>query len=679
MKKNRSNRKRSKKAVSTNSPQQTPDPRLAQIYHQAHSLQQSGHLNNAEILYKKILKQVPNQPDSLHYLGLLYLQKGDLKNSAKYIKQSLKVTNNPVFYCNYGMLLNKQEKNAEAIKVYKKALDIKPDYAIGWFNLGVTHKELGEFYSAELAYLKAISCDNKYIKALHNLFAVQRIQGKEKEAMDTIQILQQVSPDTIDALLNLGTALYSSGGNTNIKKAREYFKKAQELNPDSLEVYRALAGCAEEGNDIEYALHAYENMLKIEPNYHDVKIKYANCLIKNHQLTLAEKKLEEILKYDNNNIFAMNGLADIYSKNGDFTKALEIYNKVISIDDYNDCAYAGITDNKKLTEADRNIIIKLNEICKRKRNSMSYFSLGKAYNDLAEYDNAFEAYKKANNIKNKYIDYNLYDHSEFVDQIINIFNKDLIDKLKPHGNPSNVPLFIVGTPRSGSTLTEQILASHSKVHGAGELEYIKELATDKYHILNKEEKYPGNILNISVDTITNEARIYLQKLREHNTDDSIIKITDKMPGNIFYLGYIAILFPNATIIHCKRNPIDSCLSMYFQNFNSGHKYSFNMENLVSWFKDYARLMSHWDFVLDNILHVYYENTVADLKNTAKRIIDYCDLEWEENCISFHEKEREVITASKWQVRQPIYKSSLKRWKRYEKHIPELIDALADIH
>ena len=649
---------------------------MQNLYLQAQQLQQSGFLNEAEKLYREILKQIPEQPDCLHYLGLIFMQKGEEKQAASYLQKSLESGHNPIYFSNYGMFLSRQGKHSEAIKQYKKAVEIQPDYAEAWFNLGVSSSHTGDLGTAEHAYEKAIFLKENYIKAMYNLACVQESQGKSAEANHTIQKIQSVTPDTADVYYKLAQALQYLGGNENIRRAYDFFIKALEIDPNSLEIRIAYARFLADSNYIEAALEEYRNILVIEPEYEDVRVEYAQNLIKDDQIKAAETELSTILRNNPDNIPALVGMANIHRIKGEFPDAELIYNNVLKLDGLNAGALSGIATSKKFTDRKDAIIEKLRQALEKKKSVISWYALGKIYNDLGDYDQAFVSYKSANDIKNSRTDYNYKQHSDYVNKIIDIFTPVLIGKLQEYGSISELPIFIVGTPRSGTTLIEQILSSHPQVAGAGELKYIGQLATNKLQQHNG-RKYPERIQMLSSADIKSEAGIYLDKIRLYQDHENIIRITDKMPGNFFYLGYISILFPRAKIIHCKRNPLDACLSIYFQAFQSGHQYSFDLKNLGYWYLDYLHLMEHWNSVLgDNILDIKYDDTVNNTEATARKLIEFCGLEWDDNCLEFHKQEREVKTASQWQVRQPIYKTSLERWKRYDKHIGVLKEILA---
>ena len=673
-------KKKKNKPVYSSQHQPPQINQLKELYLQAQQLQQQGYLSKAEMLYREILDQIPDQPDALHYLGLIHMHKGEDKLAEKYIRQSIQSSGNPIYFSNYGLLLSRLGKYEQAVVQYKKAVELQPAYAEAWFNLGAILPQLGDLPAAEDAYKKAITCRKDYIKAMYGLASVQEAQGKSDEAETTVGKIQAIVPDSAQTYLTLGITLQFMGGSRNIHKAYEYLNKAIELDPESVEIYYALAKLLEEGNEIDAALEVYQKILSIEPDYQDVKIHYARCLLKNNQVSDAEKEVSKILKNNPDNFNAQVILGNIYRIKGNFSEAETIYEKILKVDKYFNSALVGLASCRKFTDKNDDYIKVLYEAVTRRKSALTYNALGKIHNDLGEFDLAFDAYDKANDIKNRKADFDPEKHTAYVDAIISIFTKEFIERLQPHGNPSELPVFIIGTPRSGTTLTEQIISSHPKVKGAGELKYIDVLAKNKEHRLITDKKYPERIAYLMPEDIQNESGIYLNKIQNYKEQDNILRITDKMPGNFFYLGYILILFPRARIIHCRRNPLDSCLSMYFQFFQEGHQYSFNLANLGHWYKDYVRLMQHWSKIFgDHILDVDYDMTVNDTETTARTLIKFCGLEWDEKCLEFHKQDRQIHTASQWQVRQPIYKTSLERWKRYDKHIGVLKKILAGLY
>ena len=302
-----------------------------------------------------------------------------------------------------------------------------------------------------------------------------------------------------------------------------------------------------------------------------------------------------------------------------------------------------------------------------------------AYDDAGDYDVAFGHYKAGNDLKKAASLYQADATSTYVDRVIATFGTEFFARMDRAGSQPELPVFIVGMPRSGTTLVEQILASHPQVHGAGELDYMRQitqalperLAPDS---VGGQQTFPECAAKIDTALAERIAEEHLQHLREHSA--SALRITDKTPSNFLRLGLIALLFPKARIIHCQRDPLDTCLSCYFLRFGQGQAFAYDLDDLGRYYRDYARLMEHWRRVLPSpLLEVPYEALVADQEGWSRRLIAFLGLDWDDRCLAFYRSERQVKTASVWQVRQPVYASSIGRWRRYAKHLGPLFAAL----
>lgn len=300
------------------------------------------------------------------------------------------------------------------------------------------------------------------------------------------------------------------------------------------------------------------------------------------------------------------------------------------------------------------------------------FAAGKLFDDLGDYDRAFEHYRKGNAARRA--EPNPAYASASIDAIIAVFTADLLRRRAAEGSPSDLPIFVVGVPRSGTTLVEQILASHPQVHGAGELSDIDAIAKAFPEHAPDHADYPACMATVGTAPLRGLADAYLRRLAEEAPGAG--RIVDKAPLNFRHLGMIALMFPKARIVHCRRDPLDTCVSCYFQNFARGQEYSFDLRELGRFYRDYRRLMAHWAQVLPTaVLEVPYEALVADREQVSRALLAFCGLDWDPACADFHRTVRPVGTASRWQVRQPIYRSSVARWRRYEKQLQPLIEAL----
>jgi hypothetical protein len=304
------------------------------------------------------------------------------------------------------------------------------------------------------------------------------------------------------------------------------------------------------------------------------------------------------------------------------------------------------------------------------------FALAKAYDDLGRFAESFRCMNAGNALKRQRVNYNEARMIEQFDRIHAAFDRTLLRK-KPRGLRSDAPVFVLGMPRSGTTLIEQILASHPAVHGAGELTDFSRLANRICDARGKIRRFPEDAAKLTGKELAGLGEAYLARLRALAPDAS--RITDKMPANFVYVGLIHLALPQARIIHVRRDPRDTCLSCYSKLFSAPQDFTYDLAELGRYYRQYDRLMGHWRKTLPagRMLEVRYEDVIDDLETWARRIVDHCGLDWDPACISFHEARRPVRTASASQVRQPIYRTSEGRWRKYENDLEPLLTALGD--
>jgi hypothetical protein len=301
-----------------------------------------------------------------------------------------------------------------------------------------------------------------------------------------------------------------------------------------------------------------------------------------------------------------------------------------------------------------------------------HFTLGDTYNSKGDYDSAFEHYFKGNRLKQT--EFKSSRFTREIDALINSFHTDFFTHTAKASLHSNRPVFVVGMPRSGTSLVEQILSSHSKVFGAGELPDIINLSNRLGDKLKSQDPYPKCVSQLTIEKIDHFAKQYLDHLSRMSGD--AVRVTDKMPANFMHLGLINILFPEARVIHCRPNPLDTCLSCYFQDFGPSHSYAYDLTNLGAYYQQYLRIMEHWQNSLTlPILDIQYEALINNQETVSRNMLNFCELDWEDQCLDFHNNKRFVWTASYAQVRKPIYRHSVNRWKNYEHHIDPLRKAL----
>jgi tetratricopeptide (TPR) repeat protein len=330
--------------------------------------------------------------------------------------------------------------------------------------------------------------------------------------------------------------------------------------------------------------------------------------------------------------------------------------------------------------ADEEFLQRVEDLChndrfSRRDLSFLHFAAGKILNDMGEYERAFAHYRLGNKLHDASYDRNA--EERYVADQIEVFGPSLFDRFKERGNASDAPIFIVGMPRSGTTLAEQVLSSHPKVKGVGELKDIHLIAGMLAQRTPDKLRYPRCLDQIDPAVLDEFSAKYFE--RTARLAPGADRVVDKNPANYRLLGLLAVMFPNAHFIHCTRSALDTCVSCYVTKFNDGLDYSFSLKNLGHYYRQYDRLMKHWRDVLPApIFELRYEDMIMNQERTTRDLLDFCGLPWDPQCERFFETERAVRTASSWQVRQPLYSSSVDRWKRYESGLAPLIEALGPL-
>jgi len=306
------------------------------------------------------------------------------------------------------------------------------------------------------------------------------------------------------------------------------------------------------------------------------------------------------------------------------------------------------------------------------------FALGKSYDDVGEHVRAFSHYATGNKIKKGLIAPFDYDPDHGFERMCReVFTPDTVARLAAFGSQSEVPVFVVGLPRSGTTLTEQIISSHPDAYGAGELLKLREINAriDSLAVARGGRDYPHSVLQLRPEDSRRYSRMYLDHLMGHAGEPKL-RIVDKMPLNLRFLGLVAVLFPKAHVVHCVRDPMDNCTSIFFQNFGRGNGFAYDLDDLGHIYSNCRALTEMWKQELPlKIMDFPYEQVVGDPETWARRLIDFIGLPWDDRCLAFHENDRAVRTASAWQVKQPIYKRSVARWKRYGAGLDPLVARL----
>ncbi len=580
-------------------------------------------------------------------------------------------------YSSRGWALLELERFEEALASCDKAIALKPDYAEAYSNRGWALLELKRLEEALASCDKAIALKPDYAEAYSNRgWALLELKRFE-EALASCDKAIALKPDYAEAYSNRGWALLEL---ERFEGALASCDKAIALKPDYAEAYSNRGNVLQELNRLEEALVSCDKATTLKPDFAEAHSNRGIALYKLYRLE------EALVSYEK--AVALNpGLADAYSNMGGVLKELGQLDearaallKAVDIDPTRASAYFHLADSKRFVPGDphlaamEKLVAKPDGLSKTDRIDLD-FALGKAYADLKDHRRSFEHLFAANAGKRATISYDEQAALARFDRIETTFTSELIAAKSCGGDPSQRPIFILGMPRSGTTLVEQILASHPMVHGAGELETFREVVLAIRGPDGTTIPYPEFVPALDRSALMSIGARYLAAVNDRAPKGE--RVTDKMPSNYYFAGLIHLALPNARIIHTVRDPIDTCISCFSKLFSGAQNHTYDLGELGRYYKGYERLMAHWRRVLPlgQILDVRYEDVVADLETQARRIISYSGLPWNDRCLAFHETDRPVRTASATQVRQPIYKSAVGRWHDYEEFLGPLLTAL----
>ncbi len=546
------------------------------------------------------------------------------------------------------------------------------------FQAALSKHQAGDLVAAEQGYQRLLEVDRQHADALHHLGLLLKDRGDLEEAISLLTRAVASRPNDAVCHNNLANMLKEQGRATEAIVA---YRAAVRCNPDYANAYFNLAGLLLDQAELQAAIECYRQVLRLSPEDAETWNGLGAALRRRQRLTEAMEAFHTALRINPDSLDAHNNLGLVLTQLGDLEAAAACYRKAIELDADYAPVYENLAKSRRFGAGDRDEIRRLQALAESSKLSESgrislHFALGKMLDDCGMFEQAFGHYRTANVLRRKTKDFHREQCVTDVSHTIETFSGDFFKQRQGSGHPSELPVFIVGMPRSGTTLVEQIIASHPQVFGADELMHIGDIATALPGRLQTEMAYPGCVPMIDATLVRSLAEDYLGKLRALGGD--ALRVSDKMPSNLFLLGLIALMFSRARIIHCRRDPLGVCLSIYFHHFVYGYDYAYDLTDIGVYYRQYRRLMRHWHRVLPiEICDVQYEELVANQESESRRLIDYCGLPWDDRCLAYHKNDRAVQSMSNWQVRQPIYTDSIRRWKHYEKHLDELKQALVE--
>ena len=646
---------------------------LETAYRNAADLLKKNEFNLAEQQLSEILKKFPDDPNALRLSGvssleqekpevaLIPLQKairlapeflqahenlaqawaqlGDLKKAETCFKKCLEI--DPSNFTNWkslGDVLSDQRKDEEADKAYKNAISTDKKYLD--LQKAMSQVQKGNLGEAERIYREILSDDPNNVDALRLLALLASRTGAVDQAINMLENCTKIAPDYALAWENLAKMYRQKDDPDSLQKAAFCFSKATELRPDWAEGWAGLGTMQTRSSQHKEGIESYKKSIELKANQPRVHL----------------------------------SLGHVYKTTGNQEECINSYNDAISFDNNFGEAYWSLANLKTYKFSDEEILnmekkLELTEVPEREKVHF-LFSLGKAFEDTGSYDESFEYYKRGNDLNRGRTTYDPKAIEALSERLKLFFTEDRFNKYKDSGDNSNSPIFIVGLPRSGSTLIEQILASHSKIEGTMELPNIMNIARKLGNSTKDRTAYPEVIDTLQRIDFTDLGKSFINETQFLRTGKQ--HFIDKMPNNFSHIGLIKLILPNAKIIDARRNPMDTCFSCFKQLFARGQAFTYDLSEIARYYVNYVNLMDHWDKVLPGYVYkVQHEDLLNDQEAVTRDLIDFCEVDFESSTLEFYKTKRAVKTASSEQVREPINTKGLNQWKNYETHLKDL--------
>ena len=677
----------------------SPAPTPAQLFEQAVGAQRQGRLAEAARLHRAVLAREPGHFGALQLLGVIRAQQGQLDSAVKLLRQA--VARNPAAadaHNNLGLALHGLGRHAEAAASYQQAIAINPRYAIAHNNLGNALGSLGRHDEAIACYEKALATRPDYAEASNNLGASLHALNRCAEALGWFEKALAIRRDFAEAHSNLGNALaalerhdeaiachqralairpdhaealnglgYALHAVRRYPEAIERFEKAVALRPDFAEAHANLGKTLAVLGRYREALGHFEQAAALRPGLAAAEIDLGAALRGLNRYDQAIRHYQRAIAIEPAAAQPRIGLGIAFQQAGRLAEARQCFETAVALEPNNPEGYSCLVSVVTSAAGDPHVAAMealANDMTRMPPGARTvlHFALGKALAECGEQQRSFGHFLAGNALRRRQIRYDEAAILGRIERIRALFTAELMQQKAGLGDPSRRPIFILGMPRSGSTLVEQVLASHPKVFGAGERTEFRS-AVGSAGVHTNDTPFPDAAPALNGAQLRRLAEAYLAALNAAAGDSPAERITDKLPANFRFVGLIHLALPNARIIHTSRDPIDTCLSCFSTLFET-QPFTYDLAELGRYHRAYARLMEHWRAVLPPgvMLDVQYEALVADFEPQARRIVAHCGLDWDEACLAFHRAERPVKTASVTQVRQPIYRSSVGRWR-----------------
>ena len=671
-----------------------------------------GDLKAALAMFSQVVRQAPKHAATHHMLGLIAYRTGQYDPAIKALSTATTLApGNATFAANFTEVLRKAGRLDEALVAGKRAVSCDPGNPAAHSNLGLAYYDKGDLVEAEASQKRALVMAPEFGPALNNLGSIARDKGDLAEAIRFYSETIAANPSYHEAANNLTSALIEAERYDDARALTEKRKPMQARDPG---LHRNIGRIALVAQDLDLAESSFRTSISLDDQNADAYVGLAQALFEKNHTQLAQLEVEKALRIDPENANAYHHMGMIRSKLGDLAGGLADHRKALALNpsltasevaighllielgEFDEArtvfervaveakdalsAHLAIARLDKMT-ADHPSYRALEEAAasvdgmQAPRAVALHYALGKALEDLGEHDRAFGHFREGAIKKRATVQYDPLETDRQTRSLIEAFTPELLTRLRHASIASDTPIFVVGMPRSGTTLTEAILNAHPLVFGAGELH-------DLQSIFGPPPGQPRSGLAQLIATRAPEvshrlAEKYVSVLQQHAPEAR--HVVDKMPANFQLVGLISALMPNAKIVHIARDPIDTCLSNYTRVFERSQLHSYDLTELGRYFNNYVDIMRHWHDVLEPgaFYTLHYEALVDDIEEEARALLSFCGLDWDDKCLEFYKGKRRVRTASVQQVRQPLYSSSKQKWRAYADHLGPLIEVIGD--
>jgi tetratricopeptide (TPR) repeat protein len=680
----------------------------------AGKLYSEGKYKQAERVCRQVIEARPANADAQNILGVSLNAQGQTKEAIAALRRAVKLAPTAAsIHANLGEVLRQAGQQNEAAKALEQAIKIDPNNAQALNNLGIIRYDQGKYDDAVGFYRRAIAARPAMAEAQNNLGNALRMAGDIDGAMQAYQEALTHREAYPEAYNNLGTLLQQD---KMLDEAEHALKKAIAQNPRYVEAHNNLALLYSVQKKEVDALRILGEALKFAPTNAQTLLITARIQNRRSNYAAAEQATRAVLNGDPGNAEALTLLGQVLHETDRYDEAIEVLKKAVAqkgdnpealnfygvalksvgrLDEareyilkalrLNDTMYGAYANLNDLVDFSKDVgdelFDRMDAIFEASTNLEAehllplHFAYAKALEDRGQHAKALDHYIVGGRMKRAQLDYKEEDTFAFFDAIREAFPKEVFANRKYAGIQDERPVFIIGMPRSGSTLVEQILSSHPDVYGAGEVKYLSRALGQLRDRFPSLPKYPQMMAKITPAQLDIVGKNYLAALSNGAGDAK--RITDKLLTNYFFVGFIHLLYPKAKFIHTARDPVDTCLSGFTKLFKDDMPHSYDLSELGRYYRKYREVMEHWEKVLPKgtLKTVVYEDVVANTEKEAKALIEFIGLEWDEKCLEFHKSDRPVKTASVAQVRKPIYKTAVKRWKKYGAGLKPLADAI----